>query len=46
MSCPLAMFETFPVAIDGAGELRRGVDTQRHPRITGENLYLCPVNHC
>ena len=30
------MFETFPVAIDGAGELRRGVDTQRRSHVTGQ----------
>jgi hypothetical protein len=38
------MFEAFPVGIDGAGEHRRGVDTQRHPHITGKAIYLRSVN--
>ena len=38
------MFETFPVAIDGAGELRRGVDTQRRPHIAGKTIYSLTVN--
>ena len=38
------MFEAFPVGIDGAGELRRGVDNQRRPHITGKATYLSSVN--
>ena len=33
------MFEAYPLAIDGAGELRRGVNTQR-PHITGKTIYI------
>ncbi|KAH9023051.1 hypothetical protein EDB83DRAFT_1992186 [Lactarius deliciosus] len=34
MSCSPSLFEPFPVAIDGAGELRRGVDSHRRPHMT------------
>ncbi|KAH8981288.1 hypothetical protein EDB86DRAFT_442553 [Lactarius hatsudake] len=38
MSCPPSLFEPFPVAIDGAGELRRGVDTHRRQHMTGRSV--------